>query len=207
MTPYHSSSTPDSTGSLHSLANEKDNCGMGAIANINGIPSHDILSKAVESVCNMTHRGGVDADMKTGDGSGILSQIPRKLFKQEAEKLGATVTDPADLAVGVFFLPNDNPSAAKVIMDLTEKTVVARGLEIIGWREVPVAKDELGLVAQKSCPVIKHLIMTKPEGMDELAFERQLYLCRRTIEHGTMADEEALVAMTKAGTFLIPTMS
>ncbi len=185
MTPYNTKYTPDSTGSLHSFSNEKDNCGMGAIANINGIPSHDILSKAIESVCNMTHRGGVDADMKTGDGSGILSQIPRKLFKQEAEKLGATVKDAADLAVGVFFLPNDNPSGAETVIALAEKTVKARGIEIIGWRAVPVAKEELGLQAQKTVPVIKHLMMTKPEAWDELQFERQLYLARRTIEQGT----------------------
>jgi len=185
MTTYHSSSTPDSTGSLHSFSNEKDNCGMGAIANINGVPSFDILSKAIESVCNMTHRGGVDADMKTGDGSGVLSQIPRKLFKQEAEKLGASVTNAADLAVGVFFLPNDNEAATKEIIALTEKTVTARGIEIIGWREVPVAKEELGIQAQKSCPNIQHLIMTKPTELSELEFERQLYLCRRSIEHGT----------------------
>jgi len=197
MTPYNTKYTPDSTGSLHSFSNEKDNCGMGAIANINGIPSYDILSKAVESVCNMTHRGGVDADMKTGDGSGILSQIPRKLFKQEAEKLGATVKDAANLAVGVFFLPNDNPSGAQTVIDLAEKSVKARGIEIIGWREVPVAQEELGLQAQKTCPVIKHLIMTKPEGMDPLAFERQLYLCRRTIEHGT----------TEIANFYMPTFS
>jgi len=158
---------------------------MGAIANINGVPSFDILCKAIESVCNMTHRGGVDADMKTGDGSGILSQIPRKLFKQEAEKLGATVSNAEDLAVGVFFLPNDNAAGAEEIIALTEKTVADRGIEIIGWREVPVAKEELGIQAQKTCPVIKHLILTKPEGMEPLAFERQLYLCRRTVEHGT----------------------
>ncbi len=185
MTPYHPAFTPDSSGSLHSLTNEKDNCGMGAIANINGTPSYDILSKAIESVCNMTHRGGVDADMKTGDGSGILSQIPRKLFKQEAEKLGATVTDPSNLAVGVFFLPNNNPSASDNIINLTEKTFKNRNIEIIGWRDVPVAHNELGLVAQKSCPNIKHLIITKPENWSELQFERQLYLCRRTIEHAT----------------------
>ncbi len=158
---------------------------MGAIANINGIPSHDILSKAIESVCNMTHRGGIDADMKTGDGSGILSQIPRQLFQQEAEKLGATVTNAEDLAVGVFFFPNDNPDAQQSITELTEKTLADRGIEIIGWRDVPTAKDELGLMAQKTCPIIKHLIMTKPEGWEPLHFERQLYLCRRTIEHAT----------------------
>jgi len=183
--PYYSALTPDTTGTLHDFANESDNCGMGAIANINGVPSFDILEKAIESVCNMTHRGGVDADMKTGDGSGILCQIPRKLFKQEAEKLGATVENADDLAVGVFFLPNNNPEAGEKIIALAEKSLAARNISLIGWREVPVAKEELGKQAQKSCPIIKHLIVSKPKGMDGLAFERQLYLVRRMIEHGT----------------------
>ena len=72
--PYYSASTPNTSGTLHHFANESDNCGMGAIANINGIPSFDILNKAIESVCNMTSTEVSDADMKTGDGSGILCQ-------------------------------------------------------------------------------------------------------------------------------------
>ncbi|MFC4991239.1 glutamate synthase large subunit [Rubritalea tangerina] len=195
--PYDQRFTPDSTGSLHSFNNERDNCGMGAIANINGVPSFDILNKAVESVCNMTHRGGVDADMKTGDGSGILSQIPRKLFKQEAEKLGATVENADDLGVGVFFLPNNDAEAGQKIKDLTEKTLAERGITFIGWRQVPVAKDELGVQAQKSCPDIQHLIVSKPSGWEDLQFERQLYLVRRTVEQAT-AD---------VADFYIPTLS
>ena len=183
--PYYSASTPDTSGTLHNFANEKDNCGMGAIANINGIPSHDIICKAIESVCNMTHRGGVDADMKTGDGSGVLCQIPRKLFKQEAQKLGVTVENADDIGVGVFFFPNNNPEGSKLITELAEKTLAARGIQFIGWRIVPVEYKELGIQAQKSCPEIKHLIVSKPEAMDTQSFERQLYLVRRTIEHGT----------------------
>ena len=183
--PYYSALTPDTTGTLHDFTNESDNCGMGAIANINGIPSFDILNKAVESVCNMTHRGGVDADMKTGDGSGILSQIPRKLFKKEAEKLGAKVENADDLAVGVFFLPNDNEAASKQIIALAEEALAGRNIPIIGWREVPVAREELGKKAQKSCPNIFHLIASRPDGMDGLKFERELYLVRRMVEHGT----------------------
>ncbi|MDB9741442.1 glutamate synthase large subunit [Akkermansiaceae bacterium] len=183
--PYYSASTPDSSGSLHDFSNEKDNCGMGAIANINGIPTHDILCKAIESVCNMTHRGGVDADMKTGDGSGILCQIPRKLFKQEAEKFGATVKNADDLGVGVFFLPNNNEEASEKIISLAEKSLSARGITFLGWRTVPVAREELGKIAQKSCPNILHMLVSKPEGWDTQKFERQLYLVRRMIEHGT----------------------
>lgn len=195
--PYDQRFTPDSSGSLHSFNNERNNCGMGAIANIHGKPSHDILQKAIESVCNMTHRGGVDADMKTGDGSGILCQIPRKLFKQEAEKFSATVDNADDLGVGVFFFPADNDAATERIQELTEKTLAERGIPFIGWRTAPVAKEELGKVAQKSCPNIQHLIISKPEGWDSLQYERQLYLVRRTVEHGTKEVEN----------FYIPTLS
>ena len=194
--PYHQS-TIDSSGSLHSFDNERDNCGMGAIIQIHGKPSHEILSMAVESVCNMTHRGAVDADMKTGDGSGVLSQIPRKLFQREAKKLGASVSDAADLAVGVFFFPRENTKAIEEIKALTIKTVEARGIEIIGWREVPLAPEELGKLAQETRPEIAHLIMSKPSGWEEIHFERQLYLCRRTIEHAT----------TEVADFYIPSFS
>jgi len=188
QSPYNQHFTPDSSGSLHSFSNETANCGMGAIANIHGIPSHDILEKAVESVCNMTHRGGVDADMKTGDGSGILCQIPRKLFTQEAEKLGKKVDNADDIAVGVFFFPNKttgNESSQKEITALTEKACAERGIEVIGWREVPVATEELGKIAQKTQPNIYHFLMLKPDGWDSQKFERQLYLVRRTVEQGS----------------------
>ena len=182
--PYHTS-TPDSSGSLHSFANERDNCGMGAIANINGVRSHEILNLAIESVCNMTHRGAVDADMKTGDGSGILSQLPYPIFRKAAADLGHELSSDEDLAVGVFFLPMENESAQTEIKELAEATVKARGITLIGWREAPLAPDELGKLAQKTRPVILHLLMEKPADWDSLYFERQLYLCRRTIEHKT----------------------
>lgn len=184
-TPYHPDFTPNSAGTMHSLKNERDNCGMGAIVQINGVPSKGILDKAIESVCNMTHRGAVDADMKTGDGSGILSQIPRKLFAKAAEKLGAKVDNADDIAVGVFFFPSGDEKNRKYIQALAEETLVERGITIIGWREVPVVPEELGELAQKTRPDIVHLLTVKPSGWDADQYERQLYLVRRTIEHAT----------------------
>ena len=182
--PYHTS-TPDSTGSLHSFDNERDNCGMGAIANINGVRSYEIVDLAIESVCNMTHRGAVDADMKTGDGSGILSQIPYPIFRKAAADLGTEVSNDEDLAVGVFFLPREDAQAIDTIKHLAVKTIGTRGIGFIGWREAPVAPEELGELAQKTRPLILHLLMEKPEGWDADHFERQLYLSRRSIEHET----------------------
>ena len=159
---------------------------MGAIANINGVRSFEILNLAVESVCNMTHRGAVDADMKTGDGSGILSQIPLPIFRKAAAELGHDLKNDEDLAVGVFFLPADDTQAQQEIKTLAEETIKARGVTFIGWRTTPVATEELGTLGQKTQPHILHLLMEKPTDWDSLHFERQLYLCRRTIEHKTV---------------------
>lgn len=183
--PFYHSSTPLVPGSLHSLTNEHDNCGMGAIAHLEGKRSFTVLDHALTSVSCMTHRGAVDADMKTGDGSGILSQIPFPLFAKAAEKLGHKPADPADLAVGVFFFPAGNDEQSTAIKEITATIIAKRGISAIGWREVPVNPDALGKIALQSRPDIGHLIMLKPEGMEPLEFERKLYLCRREIEHST----------------------
>ena len=91
MNSFYHPSTPIIPGSLHDLRSEHDNCGMGAIAHLHGKRSHRILDLALTSVCSMTHRGAVDADMKTGDGAGVLTQIPTALFCKEAEKLGQSI--------------------------------------------------------------------------------------------------------------------
>ena len=185
MNPFYHSSTPLVPGSLHTLNQEHDNCGMGAIAHLKGKRSYQILDFALTSVCCMTHRGAVDADMKTGDGSGVLTQIPYPLFKKAAAKLGHTLENEADLAVGVFFFPRDNASAQAEIKKVAEEITGNRGIKCIGWREVPVDVDALGKVAQVSRPDIEQLLLLKPAGMDADVFERQLYLCRREIEHRT----------------------
>ncbi|MFK7852167.1 MAG: glutamate synthase large subunit [Akkermansiaceae bacterium] len=181
---YHSS-TPLVSDSLHDVSRERDNCGMGAIAQIDGKRSFTVLDHALTSVSCMTHRGAVDADMKTGDGSGILSQIPHTLFAKVAKSLGAEVTDAADIAVGVFFFPAGDEKKNSEIKAITAKSISKRSIPAIGWRKVPVNVDALGEIAQKTRPDIEHLLMLKPEGMSSLDFERKLYLCRREIEQAT----------------------
>ena len=185
MNPFYHSSTPLISGSLHRLSQEHDNCGMGAIAHLGGKRSHQILDFALTSVCCMTHRGAVDADMKTGDGSGVLTQIPYPIFLKEAETMGHHFENEADLAVGVFFFPPEDRDQQIQIKELTAAIVGKRGIGCVGWREVPVDVSALGEIAQASRPHIEHLIMAKPAGMDPLDFERKLYLCRREIERQT----------------------
>jgi glutamate synthase (NADPH/NADH) large chain/glutamate synthase (ferredoxin) len=185
MNAFYHSSTPLVPGSLHRLSQEHDNCGMGAIAQLQGKRSYQILEWALTSVCCMTHRGAVDADMKTGDGSGVLTQIPYPLFRKAAEKLGHVVENDSDLAVGVFFFPNESTKDVEEIKALATEVTTRRGITCVGWREVPIDVNALGKIALVSRPQIEHLLMTRPDGMDADHFERQLYLCRREIEQRT----------------------
>jgi len=190
MNAFYHSSTPLIAGSLHRLSQEHDNCGMGAIAHLEGKCSYEILDFALTSVCCMTHRGAVDADMKTGDGSGVLTQIPRPLFRKASEKLGHTVANDADLAVGVFFFPVDSIASIEEIRATTAEVLAKRGIAAIGWREVPVNPQALGQVALTSRPQIEHLLMLRPTAIEPADFERKLYLCRREIEHRTKAIQD-----------------
>ncbi len=185
MNAFYHPSTPLIAGSLHRLSEEHDNCGMGAIAHLKGKRSYQVLDYALTSVCCMTHRGAVDADMKTGDGSGVLTQIPYPLFRKAAEKLGQSLENESDLAVGVFFFPEPNGKRVDEIKSIARDVLSKRDIPVIGWREVPVDVDALGKVAALSRPHIEHLLMLKPAGVDPDRFERQLYLCRREIEHRT----------------------
>jgi len=197
MTPYDLRYTPNSKGSLHSLLNETANCGMGAIAQIKGDANYNVLDYALCSVGNMQHRGAIDADGKSGDGSGVLCQLPISLFKRELDKMGQTLSRDEDLAVGVFFLPYDSPEKAQQICEFAEATLKKRNLRLLGWREVPVNPDELGKTAQLTQPVIKHLLVENTAGVDGDAYERLLFLVRRELE----------IEFPDVNGFYIPTLS
>ena len=170
---------------------------MGAIAHLGNQKSFEIIERAISSVCNMTHRGAIDADGKTGDGSGILTQIPRTLFSRELGKLKISIGDINDLAVGVFFLPSEDTAAGKSIQEAAASIATARGMKVLGWREVPVHPDELGKLAALSQPNIQHLLLERPTDWDPDHFERQLYLVRRSIER----------KFAEVPNFYIPTLS
>ena len=185
MNPFYHSSTPADPLSLHNFCQEHDNCGMGAIAHIRGERSHSIIELALHSVCNMTHRGAVDADMKTGDGSGVLSQLPYPLFRKVAAQLGYSNIANEDLAVATFFFPARKHASYAQIKDLVMEILTRRGIGVIGWRETPVNPAALGKLALSTCPHIEHLLLCKPAGWNSDHYERQLYLTRREMEHRT----------------------
>ena len=169
-------------GSLHSLESERDACGVGFVANIHGTRSHRILQYGITSCCNVIHRGAAEADRKTGDGAGILTQIPHKFFRRVLrEEFDYELKSDPDLAVGVFFLPLEDEEQQR-FCKLSAKLILQNlGLKVIGWREVPVNEKELGLKARSCRPAIYHLCIEREEGMDDDEFERTLYLGRRQI--------------------------
>ena len=123
---------------------EHDACGVGFVANVSGKKSHDVVRKAVKSVCNLAHRGAVSADTQTGDGAGILTQLPVKLFLETVDGLEKKIDYFEDLAVGMIFMPKGDPDAFALCKALIEYAVMQRGLTLVGWRTVPVDLSVIG---------------------------------------------------------------
>ncbi len=145
------------------------------------------------------HRGALDADAKTGDGAGVVTQIPYKLFVPEVTRLGHTLYKEGDLGVGVLFLPHDNAYAQARAKAITQEVLEKRGLFLFGWREVPINIRVLGEKAQVTMPRIEHVLIGKPWGMADDDYERRLFLARNEIEDTAAAD--------KISNFYIPSFS
>ncbi|MFQ5851177.1 MAG: glutamate synthase large subunit [Candidatus Binatia bacterium] len=171
-----------SKSSLYHPEFEHDACGVGFVADMSGNRSHKILQQALRSVINLTHRGAVDADAKTGDGAGVLTQIPVRLFAREAQKLGSHLNSHNDLGVGMIFLPRKHSEANRTSRTIIEETIQQYGLTLLGWRKVPVRSDELGNKARETRPEIEQVLIGRPRGLDSEGFERSLYLTRKVIE-------------------------
>ncbi|HVL24853.1 MAG TPA: glutamate synthase large subunit [Thermomicrobiales bacterium] len=168
--------SPITQAPLHSPAYEHDSCGVGLVVDIKGRPSRTIVEKALAGLVNLTHRGGVGADARTGDGAGILLQIPHALL---AETLGDIT--PGDYGVGMLFLPREDRLRERVVTHI-EQAIAARGLEIIAWRDVPVRPEILGDTAAETRPEVAQVLLRRPESLTVDAFERELMLTRRDIE-------------------------
>ncbi len=175
---------------LYNPRYESDSCGVGFVADISGNRSHQILEKAMEALANLTHRGAVDADAKSGDGAGVMTQIPHKLFRRELEKMGYRLTKDTDLAVGMIFLPpkhNEMSVEDKINWDrcgvIIEEVLNNYDLTFFGWRDVPTDPSVLGDKAAREMPDIKQILVGKPKDIkDSDEFERVLYLARKQIE-------------------------
>ncbi|QSH42209.1 glutamate synthase large subunit [Lentisphaerota bacterium ZTH] len=173
---YH----PDRQG-LYDFRNEHDACGVGLVANIDGRKTHKIVEQGVEVLKRLLHRGAAGSDPDTGDGAGILLQVPDEFFRDVCD-LNFKLPAAGQYGVGMLFLPTDKELLEKC-MENVEEAISSEKHRFLGWRDVPVNSDCLGKVARESCPVIKQFfVAAKRDSHDEDAFERKLYVMRRCIE-------------------------
>ena len=164
---------------------EHDNCGIGACVNIKGRENRTTVENALKIVENLEHRAGKDAEGKTGDGVGILTQISHKFFTKVTNPLGIFLGKKREYGIGMFFFPQDElkkNQAKKMFEIIVEK----EGLEFLGWREVPIIPTVLGHKAQECMPCIVQGFVKKPVNVEKgLEFDRKLYVVRRVFEHST----------------------
>lgn len=170
---------------LHRAEFEHDNCGIGACVNIKGLKTRETVENALKIVENLEHRAGKDAEGKTGDGVGILTQIPHKFFKKTTKALGIEIGEEREYGIAMFFFPQEElqrNQSRKMFEIIVEK----EGLEFLGWREVPTFPNVLGDKAVECMPCIMQGFVKKPQNVKKgLEFDRRLYVARRVFEQST----------------------
>ena len=175
-----SSALPRAQG-LYDPRHEHDACGIGFVSHIKGQKSHDIIVKGIQVLINLTHRGACGCDPETGDGAGILIQIPHRFFARECERLGFTLPPAGEYGVAMTFLPVE-PHRRLQCEGVIERIVREEGLSVLGWRDTPIEASSIGRVARASQPYIQQIFIARGRGMHEDQLERRLYIVRKRIE-------------------------
>ena len=159
---------------------EHDACGIGLYAHLKGQSSHDIVEKGLKMLCQLDHRGGQGSDPFTGDGAGIMVQIPDLFFRQECSEMN--LPEKGKYGVGMLFF-SKNDEERNNIETYIHQLVEQEGQTVLGWRTVPVDAGKIGVTAQESCPVIRQVFISDAENWtDSLYFERKLYVIRKQAE-------------------------
>jgi glutamate synthase (NADPH/NADH) large chain len=176
---------------LYDPANEKENCGVGFVANIKGKPSHQIVLDADHVLRRMVHRGACGCETNTGDGAGIMTSLPHAFMVRVArEDLGVELPEPGRYAAGNMFLPVDDAERARC-KDMVGSMIEKQGLQLIGWRTLPVdpVHADVGPTARAAQPHMEQLFVGAAESLADDAFERELYLMRKQVTNQVRADE------------------
>ena len=194
------SGLPEAQGLYHP-SQEHDACGIGFVAHIKGLKSHDIIEKGIQILINLTHRGACGCDAETGDGAGLLIQIPHAFFVRESAKLGFNLPSPGEYGVGMVFLPVDLHQRLR-IEGILERIIAEEGLTLLGWRDTPTQGNAIGWVARATQPYIQQIFVGNAAGMTEDQLERKLYVVRKRAESEVIATE-----MAEKGMFYIPSLS
>jgi glutamate synthase (NADPH) large chain len=167
---------------LYDPRHEHDACGIGFVANIKGQKSHDIIVKGIQVLINLTHRGACGCDPETGDGAGVLIQIPHRYFARKCADLGFTLPPAGEYGVGMTFLPAERTARLQA-EGIVERIVREEGLTVLGWRDTPTEPLALGRIARRSQPYIQQIFVARAKGMTEDQLERRLYTIRKQVEN------------------------
>jgi len=186
---------------LYDPRNEHDACGIGFVASISGNKSHDIIRKGIQVLLNLAHRGACGCDPETGDGAGVLIQIPHNFFARECANLGFTLPEPGRYGVGMTFLPVEKHERLQT-EGILERIVREEGLTVLGWRDTPVYASAIGRVARASQPYIQQIFVGCPPDLNEDDLERKLYVVRKRAENDVPQS-----GVEGAEAFYIPSLS
>ena len=174
---------------LYDPAQEHDACGVGLVANVKGQRSHKIIEQGLEVLINLGHRGACGADPRTGDGAGLLIQMPHEFFEKECATLDIDLPHRGEYGAGMVFLPQEQ-SQRQRCEGIIEHTVVSEGQTFLGWRDVPVDPDAIGVLAKQVMPRIRQFFVRRASGLeDALRFELKLYVIRKLVERAVAAEE------------------
>jgi glutamate synthase domain-containing protein 2/glutamate synthase domain-containing protein 1/glutamate synthase domain-containing protein 3 len=177
---------PPKADGLYHPRYEHDACGVALVARLNNKPVHEVVEKGLQAVENLEHRGATGADARTGDGAGMLLQMPHAFFRASVD---FELPDPGRYGVAVCFLPTD-PARRSKLEALLELNVRIEGQRVLGWRDIPVDTDHVGETADRTRPVMRQLLVEAGPGFegDQDAFERKLYVIRRICELAASPD-------------------
>ncbi len=173
---------------LYDPAFEHDACGVSFVADLKGVPTHKTLNQALHALRCLQHRGATNAEPNTGDGAGVLTQIPDRFFREEVEGLPPA----GQYAAGMGFLPSD-PADSKTVRDAIDAIAVDEGLEVVAWREVPIDASDLGHQAHDVMPSFWQLFLRSPNGLAGLDLDRECYVVRKRVEKEVSAATGATV--------------
>ena len=167
---------------LYHPGHERDACGVGFVCNLKGVPSHDVIHKALQILVNLSHRGACGCDEKTGDGAGILLQMPHDFLAAKCGELGIRLPDVRDYGAGLVFLPQ-NPESRRHCVSLFEDVIRQEGQRLLGWRDLTVHNEVIGSLARRAEPVIRQVFIGRGKGVqDDQAFERKLFVIRKVTQ-------------------------
>ena len=180
---------------------EHDACGIGLFAHIKGVATHEIVKQGLSMLCKLDHRGGQGSDPLTGDGAGIMVQIPDAYFRKQVSDI--QLPEKGKYAVGMIFFSQEDKEREQIEAQIN-KYIEETGEVLLGWRTVPTDIRKIGKIAQKSCPIIRQVfIETNPSNQDKLAFERKLYVIRKLAENwGNKEGKEFYFASLSSSTIV-----